>query len=222
MVDAPRLRGNVLARSAFLVVGLVLFALGIVLLLESRLGLSPWDVLNQGIAEQTPLSFGVANIAVAVAILAVAGRLSARIGPGTLANAVLVGAFVELFLRVGAVDRLGEGSLVARVGLLAAGIATIAIGSAFYIGAAFGAGPRDSLMLGLAQRTQTRVGVVRGALEGSATAVGFALGGTVGVGTLIFALGIGPAVELAFTLAARSPLVAPPASSHAADPSWPG
>jgi len=186
----------------------VLFALGIVLILESGLGLSPWDVLNQGIAEQTPLSFGAANIAVAVAILLVAGRISAPIGPGTVANAVLVGAFVDVLLRIDAIDALGDASLAVRAGLLALGIAVIAAGSALYIGAAFGAGPRDSLMLGLAQRTRTRVGVVRALLEGSATAVGFALGGTVGVGTLAFALGIGPAVEVAFGLVARSPLAA--------------
>lgn len=207
-----------LVRSAFLLLGLALFSLGIVLLLESRLGLSPWDVLNQGIAEQTPLSFGAANIAVAVAILLVAGRLSAPIGPGTVANAVLVGVFVDLIVRVGAVERLGEGPLVVRAGLVVAGIATIAVGSAFYLGASFGAGPRDSLMLGLAQRTSTRVGLVRALLEGGATAAGFALGGTVGVGTLAFALGIGPAIELAFALAARSPLAADATTPAAASP----
>jgi uncharacterized membrane protein YczE len=118
-----------------------------------------------------------------------------------------VGAFVDL-LRIDAIDALGDASLAVRAGLLALGIAVIAAGSALYIGAAFGAGPRDSLLLGLAQRTRTRVGVVRALLEGSATAVGFALGGTVGVGTLAFALGIGPAVEIAFGLVARSPLAA--------------
>ena len=218
IVDAPRLRGGVLARSTFLVAGLLLFALGIVLLLESGLGLSPWDVLNQGIAEQTPLSFGGANIAVAVVILFVASRFSAPIGPGTIANAVLVGTFVELLLRIDAITALGDASLAVRIGLLALGIATIAVGSALYIGAAFGAGPRDSLMLGLSQRTRTRVGVVRALLEGSATAVGFALGGTVGVGTLAFALGIGPAVEVAFGLAARSPLAAATTAGAAGAP----
>jgi uncharacterized protein len=82
----------------------------------------------------------------------------------------------------------------------------IGLGSAFYIGAALGAGPRDSLMLVLAARRRTRVGIVRTVLEASVTAVGFALGGTVGIGTLAFALGIGPAVELAFWLLGRSPL----------------
>src|SRR5215210_473773 len=115
MGAAPRLRGGVVARSAFLLAGLVLFALGIVLILESGLGLSPWDVLNQGIAEQTPLSFGAANIPVA-------GRISAPIGPGTVANAVLVGAFVDVLLRIDAIDALGDASLAVRAGLLALGI----------------------------------------------------------------------------------------------------
>ena len=87
----PLLRGPAVVRSASLVVGLFLFALGIVLLLESELGLSPWDVLNQGISEHTPLSFGTANIVIALVVLVVAWALGARIGPGTVANAVLIG-----------------------------------------------------------------------------------------------------------------------------------
>jgi uncharacterized membrane protein YczE len=115
--------------------------------------------------------------------------------------------FVDLLLRIDAVRSLADAPLAARCGLLAGGIAAIAVGSAFYIGAAMGAGPRDSLMLVLAARTGARLAVVRTVLEGSATLVGFALGGTVGVGTLLFAFGIGPAIELAFLFLTRSPLV---------------
>ena len=206
MIAPPVLRGGLAVRAPFLVAGLFLFALGIVMLLESGLGLSPWDVLNQGIAEHTPLSFGTANIAVALVVLVAAWRLGARIGPGTVANAVLIGLFVDLLLRIDAVTDLSEAPLGARAALLASGILVIGLGSAFYIGAALGAGPRDSLMLVLAARTRTRIGIVRTVLEASVTAVGFALGGTVGIGTLAFALGIGPAVELAFWVLGRSPL----------------
>jgi len=198
VIAAPVLRGGTVVRTLSLLCGLAVFALGIVLILESGLGLSPWDVLNQGVSRHTPLSFGAANVAVAVCVLAVAWALGARVGPGTVANAVLVGAFVDGLIAVGAVDGVSDSGLAARVLALAGGILVIGMGSGLYIGAAMGAGPRDSLMLVLARRSGTRMGIVRGALELAATVAGFALGGTVGVGTIAFALGVGPAVELAF------------------------
>jgi uncharacterized protein len=176
-------------------------------MLESGLGLSPWDVLNQGVAKHTPLSFGAANVVVAVAVIATAAPLGARIGPGTVANAVLIGVFVDLLQRIDAIQQTAEAGLGTRWALLAFGILFVAAGSALYIGAALGAGPRDSLMLALVRRTGMRVGVVRAMLESCVTLVGFALGGTVGIGTLAFAFGIGPALEVTFWLLARSPLV---------------
>ena len=202
----PRLRGGLGTRLVVLVVGLFLFAAGIVALLESRLGLSPWDVLHQGLERQTPLSFGAANIVVSVAVLAVALLLGARIGVGTVANAVLVGTFVELLSSLEAVADLAQAPLAARVALLFAGLLLMGTGSGLYLGAGLGAGPRDSLMVVGARRTPFRIGVVRATLELAALAVGFVLGGTVGIGTVAFALGIGPSVELSFWLLARSPL----------------
>lgn len=195
-------------RSASLVFGLFLFAAGIVMLLEARLGLSPWDVLNQGLAEQTPLTFGTANIAVGLTVLVLCWRLGARIGAGTVANAVLIGAFIEVLVRIDAVTELAESSLGPRIGLMLGGILVIGLGSAFYIGAALGAGPRDSLMLVVARRARVRIGAARTALEIAVTAAGWALGGTVGVGTVAFAVLVGPSVELAFGLLVRSPLAA--------------
>jgi len=209
-------RGNTVTRAGSLVTGLFLFALGIVLLLESELGLSPWDVLNQGVAERTPLSFGMANVAIALVVLVVAWALGARIGPGTVSNAVLIGLFVDGLLEVEAVARLSDQALGVRIALMVAGILVIGVGSGFYIGAGLGAGPRDSLMLVLTRRTGIRLGVVRAGLEVAVTVAGFALGGTVGIGTLAFAFGIGPSVELAFWLLERSPLADPaPDASHA-------
>jgi uncharacterized protein len=180
-----------------------------VALLESDLGLSPWDVLNQGIQRQTPLSFGVANIAVSIPVLLLAWALGQRPGIGTVANAVLIGAFIELLLTIGPIADLDGQSLAVRVLLLPVGLALFGAGSAFYIGAAFGAGPRDSLMLALNARTGVRIGIVRGTLELSVLVVGIVLGGTFGVGTVAFALLIGPIVEVSFALLARSPLAAP-------------
>jgi len=212
----PLVRGNTAARTGSLLTGLFLFALGIVLLLESELGLSPWDVLNQGVSEKTPLSFGTANIAVALVVLTGAWALGARVGPGTVANAILIGLFVDGLLGIDAVAGLSEQPLGARIGLMVAGILVIGVGSGFYIGAGMGAGPRDSLMLVLARRTGIRIGVVRAGLEIAVTVAGFALGGTVGIGTLAFAFGVGPSVELAFWLLERSPLADPaPDASHA-------
>ena len=204
----PRVRGGLAARLASLVTGLFLFALAIVLILESRLGLSPWDVLNQGIARHSPLSFGAANVAVGLTVLLLAWALGGAPGLGTVANAVLVGTFIQLLTSIDGVTALASQPLGVRAGLLAAGIALVGPARALYIGADLGAGPRDTLMLVGAMRTRRRVGLVRAAIEASALAVGIALGGTYGIGTVAFALLVGPAVETSFALLARSPFAA--------------
>src|SRR5207244_1315153 len=112
-------------------------------------------------------------------------------GFGTIANAVVIGVVIDGLVRVQAVRELAHAALGVRVGLLVGGIALFGVGSAFYIGAALGAGPRDSLMLVLSRRTGARIGAVRAALEACALAAGFALGGKVGIGTVAFALLIG-------------------------------
>lgn len=213
----PLIRGSVVTRSTSLAVGLLLFALGIVLLLESELGLSPWDVLNQGVSKRTSLSFGTANIVIAVVVLVLARALGARIGPGTVANAILIGLMVDGLLAIDTIDTLSESPLAVRIMFMVAGVLTIGIGSGFYIGAGLGAGPRDSLMLVAARRAGVRIGIARATIEVVVTVIGFALGGTVGIGTLAFAFGIGPAVELSFWVLERSPFADPtPNASHAA------
>jgi uncharacterized protein len=208
----PRVRGGYVARYTSLVFGLVVFALAIVLILESKLGLSPWDVLNQGIAKHSPLSFGFANVVVAIFVLGIAWSLGGRPGVGTVANALLVGSFIQGLTSIHAVQHLSHDTLSVRIALLAGGIALIGPASAFYICADLGAGPRDTLMLVGARRTGFRIGVVRASLEICALAAGIALGGTFGVGTVLFALLVGPIVEASFALLARTPLaVASPA-----------
>ena len=205
------MRGGYVARGTSLFVGLFLFASGVVLILESRLGLSPWDVLNQGLAKHTPLSFGMANVAVAVVVLFVAWALGGRPGVGTVANAVLVGSFIQGLTSIGTVTALAHDPLPVRLVLLIAGIWLIGPASALYIGADLGAGPRDTLMLVGTRRTGVRVGIVRGALEASALVVGIVLGGTFGVGTVLFAVFVGPVVEWSFAVLARTPLATRPA-----------
>lgn len=191
-------------RLASLVFGLFIWGVAIVSLLESRLGLAPWDVLHQGIARHTPLSFGAATIAVGVCVLVASWLLGVRPGFGTVANTVLVGTFIQLLSSIDWVAQLSHRPLGVRMLLLAFGIAITGAGSAFYIGADLGAGPRDSLMLAGAKGLRQRVGVVRGALELSALALGYLLGGTAGIGTAVYALAVGPVVEFGFWAVQRA------------------
>jgi uncharacterized protein len=189
-----------------LVVGLLLFALAIVLILESKLGLSPWDVLNQGLSRHTPLSFGMANVAIGLTVLLIGWSLGGRPGVGTFANAILVGLFIQGLTAIHGITALAHDGLSVRVPLLVVGIWLIGPATALYIGADLGAGPRDTLMLVGARRTGRRVGLVRAALEVCALAIGIVLGGTFGVGTVLFAVLVGPVVESSFSLLQRSPL----------------
>lgn len=205
----PSIRGGLALRLFVLVGGLFLFALGIVAFLESRLGLAPWDVLHQGIAKHSPLSFGEANIAVSVAVVTIAFLLGARVGLGTLANAVLVGGFIVALTSIGAVQHLAHQPLGVRIGLLAAGVVLTGAGSGIYLAAALGAGPRDSLMVVGAHRLGRRIAVVRVGMEVCALGLGILLGGTFGVGTIVFALLIGPSIEASFWLLERSRMTRP-------------
>src|SRR5581483_617203 len=133
------------------------------------------------------------------------------VGLGTVANATVVGAFIQVLSSIGAVQQLAHTSLPTRIAIFAVGIACFGVGTALYIGAAMGAGPRDSLMLVVSRRTGARIGLARAALELLALASGYLLGGKVGLGTLAFAVLIGPSVELSFWLLDRTPLVLRPA-----------
>lgn len=215
VLEPPVIRGGLVVRLATLILGLFLCSCGIVAFLEAELGLPPWDVLHQGLAEQTSLSFGTANLVVSAAVLGVSWALRARIGVGTVMNAVLVGSFVIALTAVDTVNELSETTLGGQVALMVLALVAFGAGSALYIGADLGAGPRDTLMLVMSQRLHVRLGVSRTALELAALAVGFAMGGTAGVGTLVFALGIGPAVELSFRLLERTPLASSPVASPA-------
>lgn len=212
----PVLHGGFASRVAWLVTGLFLCSCGIVFFLESQLGLPPWDVLHQGLAEQLDVSFGVANLVVSVVVLALVWRLRAQIGLGTILNASLIGSFVIALSALEAVAALSEEPLGVRTGLIALALVCFGVGSAFYICASMGAGPRDSLMLVASRRFGVRIGVARTGIEIGALVAGFLLGGTVGIGTLVFAAGIGPVVEASFWLLGRTPLAGPAVASSAA------
>ena len=188
------------SRYVRLLFGLWMFALGTVLTLRASLGVPPWDVLHDGIRRNTPLSFGVAVIAVGLLLVVVSALAGIRPGPGTIANMILIGTFVDAMLLTGIGAGLDGAHMAARVATTVAGIAVVGLGSALYIGANLGAGPRDSLMVAAAKRLGVRVGVARAAVEGSALLAGWLLGGAVGLGTLLFVVGIGPSVDVFFRL----------------------
>ncbi len=209
MKDAPLLNGRLPARMVALFVGLVLIAVAVVCMLESELGLPPWDVFHMGIAEHTALSLGTASVVVGLAIVAIAWIAGTPPGFGTIANALVIGLSIDVLVAIPSVDGLSETALPVRVLLVAAGVLLFGVGSALYIGAGLGAGPRDSLMMALTRRTGQRIGLVRGAMEITVLVAGLLLGGVAGLGTLALALLVGPSVELAFWILLKLRLASP-------------
>ncbi len=179
-------------RSARLLAGLVLFGLALALLVEADLGLDPWSVFNQGISRRTGLSLGTITVIVSVLLLGLWIPLRQRPGVGTVANALIVGPVIDLGLAV----IPDPGSVPAQVAYMVAAIAGSAVATGLYVGAGWGPGPRDGLMTGLAARG-VPLAVARAGIEITVLVIGWALGGTVGVATVLFAATIGPLVKQA-------------------------
>lgn len=175
-----------------LLLGLVLYGLSIALIVRADLGLDPWDVLNQGVADRTSLSFGTVVIAIGAAVLLLWVPLRQKPGIGTLANVVLVGVFADLSLALIPADL----SLPLRAALLVSGIVLNGIATGAYVGAGLGPGPRDGLMTGIVRITGWPVKWVRTAIEVSVVLAGWLLGGSVGLGTILYAVSIGPLVHI--------------------------
>jgi uncharacterized membrane protein YczE len=171
--------------------GLVSCGVGLALMVLADLGLGPWEAFHQGVSERTGIPIGTTGILVGFAVLLGWIPLRQRPGIGTVCNVVLIGLVIDATLAA-APDPHG---LPLRAALLTAGIVLMGVGSGLYIGAGLGPGPRDGLMTGLAERGHS-IRLARTAIELSALLAGWALGGTVGVGTLAFAVGIGPLVQL--------------------------
>lgn len=184
-----------------LLIGLWLFGVSVALLVRAELGLDPWDVLHQGIAERTGISIGLVVIATSLVVLIAWVPLRQCPGLGTLANVVLVGLSLDATLAVlPATTELPWQLAFLVVGILGNGVAT-----GLYIGAGMGPGPRDGLMTGLAARGVS-IRMARTAIEIAVLGLGWLLGGTVGIGTLAYALAIGPLAHLLipmFTIPAR-------------------
>ena len=203
------MRAPAAARLAQLLLGLVLFGVGLWLGLVAGLGVGPWDVLTGGVSELLGTPFGRTAIGVSVVVLLVAMAAGVRPGVGTLLNVVVIGATIDVLLSSPLLAGLAEQALALRVVVVGLGIATVAVGSALYLGTHLGPGPRDGLMVAIATRTGWPVGAARAVLECGVLLVGVLLGGPVGVGTVLYAFGIGPAVQVAFRLLRQTPSRAP-------------
>lgn len=188
-----------IARVVKFFVGLFLCSVGIWVSLRVNLGLGPWDVLHAGISDHTGLSFGRVAIIVGVIVALASALMRVRLGLGTILNAVVIGLGLDVLIGTPWLEDLSGESLILRLFSLLCAIVLLSTGIALYVGAGFGSGPRDSLMVGFQQRGLP-LGWSRLLIEVTVLGVGWLLGGPVGVGTLVLALGIGPAVQVAFTV----------------------
>jgi uncharacterized membrane protein YczE len=183
--------GHLIRRLSQLYGGLALYGASSALLVEAGLGLEPWNVLHQGLAERIGLTIGVVSIIVGAAVLLLWIPLRQRPGLGTVSNVFVVGIAMD-----GTLAALPEAhTLAVRIPLLLAGIVLNGVATGLYIAARFGPGPRDGLMTGLHQRTGRSIRLMRTAVEIAVVVTGFALGGTVGVGTVLYAVSIGPLAQ---------------------------
>lgn len=181
-----------LRRLLQLFIGLTLYGVSTAMFVRADLGADPWNVFHLGVANLLSMNIGVVIIAVGVLVLLAWIPLRQRPGFGTLSNVIMIGLAADVALLV----IPGFESLLARSGLLVSAVILNALATSLYIGAGFGAGPRDGLMTGIHARTGWPVRRIRTAIEVSVLLIGWLLGGTVGVGTVLYALAIGPLIQL--------------------------
>lgn len=184
------------ARWLKLMTGLVCFGVGIAMMKQSQLGLSPWEVLHDGLAKISGYQIGTISIFIGMLVLLLWIPIGEKPGIGTILNIMVVGTVTNLTLLY--IPLASE--LLLQVFWLVAGLLVIGLGSALYLGSRLGAGPRDGLMMGFYRRTGQSIRLVRTVLEISVLFVGWFLGGTVGIGTLAFAVGIGPIIQFMFRM----------------------
>jgi uncharacterized membrane protein YczE len=179
-------------RGTALLVGLSGYGFSMAMMVRSGLGLDPWDVFHQGLTVHTGMTIGIASAVVGVAVLLAWIPLRNRPGIGTIANVIVIAITVDAGMLVLPTPT----SMPVRIAMMVAAVVLNAISTVLYVGAGLGPGPRDGLMTGLVVRTGVSVRLVRTSIEATVLAVGWLLGGTVGVGTVVYAFGIGPLVQL--------------------------
>ena len=184
----------------FLCFGLMLFGLGEGLLIVSAAGASPWSVLAQGIYLNVGLSVGIITIFISVGVLILWLPLNQKPGIGTILNALIIGLMIDVCIKFVPAPE----NYISQLFLAVLAVLTVGLGGGIYLVANLGAGPRDGLMIGLQKKTNLPIAAVRASLEISVMSIGWYLGGTVGIGTLLFAFGIGPAVALSLYIVGKT------------------
>ena len=183
----------------FLCFGLTLFGLGEGLLIVSFAGASPWSVLAQGISLNVDLSIGTITLFLSIGVLIFWLPLNQKPGIGTILNALIIAVMIDISIALISTPE----NYISQLLLAFIAVLTVGLGGGIYLVANLGAGPRDGLMVGLQQKTNLPIAAVRAFLEITVVSIGWYLGGTVGVGTLLFAFGIGPAVALGLFLTGK-------------------
>jgi len=178
--------------------GLFLYALGIVVTMNAQIGYAPWDVFHVGVAKTVGISIGNASIIIGLIVVIIAVLLGEKVGIGTILNMLLIGVFLDILLKLHLIPI--SNNFIFGILMMVVGLFIISLASYFYIGSAFGAGPRDSLMVAITRKTGLPVGVCRGTIELLAALVGWKLGGMIGMGTIISAFVIGFCVQVTFKL----------------------
>ena len=179
-----------------IMLGLILYALGIIISIKANIGYAPWEVFHVGLANTTGLSLGVATIIVGILIVIILTAMKEKLGLGTISSMLFTGIFMDIILALDVIP-LSNNTIIG-IGMLISGLFIISIGTYFYIKSAFGVGPRDNLMVVLSRRTKIPVGICRCIVELVVTVIGWLLGGMVGIGTVISVIAIGFCVQLTF------------------------
>jgi len=185
-----------LRRMPSLLIGLFFFSAGVVSNFYAGLGMMPWGVLNVGLEKMTPLTLGQVSQVVGLVVLVLGWMLGFPPGFGTFANMYLIGVFIDWIIAVGLLPIPME--FLGQFGMLLLSVGVLGVGSLLYMRVGLGAGPRDGLMMGLVKKTGRSVSTIRGAIEVIVLVIGYLMGGPVGIGTVISAVMVGPAVQIAF------------------------
>ncbi|MGM9985953.1 MAG: YitT family protein [Bacillaceae bacterium] len=182
-----------------LIIGLFLYAFGIVLTIHANIGLAPWDVFHQGLSKTLPITMGSASIIIGCVILLLNYYLGEKVGWGTIANVFFIGIFMDILMKSGFIP-YGR-MLFIQIGMAIVGMLAIGFASWLYIGSELGAGPRDGLMVALTKKTGKSVRFIRSSIEITVLVIGALLGGTFGFGTIFMSLTIGYFIQIAFKIA---------------------
>ncbi|MBC2576238.1 YczE/YyaS/YitT family protein [Peptostreptococcus canis] len=189
---------NFFIRLVKLIIGLFLYALGIMVTIRANIGYSPWDVFHVGVSKTTGLSLGTISILVGFIIIIITTILGEKFGLGTVLNMLLIGIFIDFIIKLDFIP-MADNFLIGVVMLLL-GIVIIAFATYFYISPGFGAGPRDGLMVALSRKSKYSIGICRGIIEFIAAVGGYFLGGMLGLGTLISVVMVGIIIQYTFKI----------------------